>query len=100
MRSVPAPKLVPFDMPALGGPVFIRRLRMSENEAIRSECEGKPADTFVRLLLERSVVEEDGSPVLDGAGWDALSADYTDQVLALIQAVTKANGNVEEAAKN
>jgi hypothetical protein len=88
-------KTVDVDVPEWGGTVRLRMLSAAErfavNEAANVGGEFDPA-TFQTTLIERTAVNEDGTPVFDKGDAAALAAKSSGAISRVFEAAAQLNG--------
>lgn len=91
-------------VPALGGDVIVRGLRLSERLALfaglRTDADGRSYDHIAKLLAA-TVVDDDGAPLLTEAEWEAFGGRHFEAVLALFGVARRLAGlDAEVIEKN
>lgn len=87
-------------MPALGGDVIVRGLRLSERLSLFSNLrqDGRNYESIGRLL-SLCVIDSAGTPLLSEDQWEELGGGHFDQVFDLFKVARKLSGLDAEAVE-
>lgn len=102
--AAPAPEVVPVDLPALGGRVFVRELTAGERDRFETEHARSQNSDFRAKLMAACVCDESGKRLFTDADAKKLANLPASHVEGLVRKIIEVNAlsdqDVEDLEKN
>lgn len=100
-ESITAPALLreTVPVPALGGDVVVRGLRLSERLALSMSVTQAERFRMVPVLLAITVLDAADAPVFSADQWEDFGAEHLDAAMALFDVAKRLSGMDEDALK-